>query len=426
MSPTGTLRAGFGRAVISPAPGVIMAGYGSRTEGAIGTHDELEARALWLDGPDEPIGLIVLDLVAADRYLTEQVRTQAADLIPGSRLVVAATHTHAGPAVRSGGGGMVPDRGVDPAVVAAMTEGAVRALALARDSAEPAELAWLTRDGPSIGANRRHGGRPDVDVLTVVGFRRPDGGPIAALLHDACHPTVLDATNRWFSPDFPGVARRRFEDLTGMPAIFVNGAAGDISTRYTRTSSTFEEVERLGAALAEAAVAMERGALYAPAAMAQILAARVTLETRSLPDVEEARAEVARSVEKLASLKRIGAAAAEQRTTEVALIGARHSLEMAERGLPREVSAEVMAIGLGGHALVTVPGELFTASGLEIARGVRAETIVMGYANGYLGYFVPAGEEGGYEAGAAIVSPTGVATLVAAATAMAGRVSEGI
>ena len=211
MIPTGGLRAGFGRAVISPRPGATMAGYGSRTEGALGTHDELEARALWLEGSDEPIVFIALDLVAADRYLTEQVRTQRVDLIPGSRLIVAATHTHAGPAVRTAGDGMTPDRGVDSSVVAAVIEGAGRALASARDAAGPAELAWLTGDGPSIGADRRHGGRSDPDVLTVIGFRRPNGEPIAAVLHDACHPTVLDAANRWSSADFPGVARCRFE-----------------------------------------------------------------------------------------------------------------------------------------------------------------------------------------------------------------------
>ena len=58
-----------------------------------------------------------------------------------------------------------------------------------------------------------------------------------------CHPTVLSAGNLLVSADFAGQIEKH---LHGDFTVFANGAAGDISTRFTRQESSFEECERMG------------------------------------------------------------------------------------------------------------------------------------------------------------------------------------
>src|SRR5665811_764060 len=71
------------------------------------------------------------------------------------------------------------------------------------------------------------------------------------------HPTVLHKENHLYSADFPGFAASimpLFEPFVTMP-VFLNGAAGDMSTRFYRQSSDFAEVERIGTIVAESVAA---------------------------------------------------------------------------------------------------------------------------------------------------------------------------
>lgn len=62
------------------------------------------------------------------------------------------------------------------------------------------------------------------------------------LIHLACHPTILGSSINEVSADFV----HSFRKLSDKPVMFINGPAGDISTRYTRHSQSFEECDRFG------------------------------------------------------------------------------------------------------------------------------------------------------------------------------------
>src|SRR5699024_9477450 len=62
-----------------------------------------------------------------------------------------------------------------------------------------------------------------------------------------CHPTILHSDNYSISADFPGVTSSNLEEYSDINlALFLNGPCGDISTRFTRKDSTFNEVNRIG------------------------------------------------------------------------------------------------------------------------------------------------------------------------------------
>ena len=98
--PSGRLRAGFGRADITPPPGVGLSGYGPEGKRAAGYRLRLYARALVLeDRVGEKVAILVADLGHLSpnlhRLTAERIRESTG--IGADRLIVSATHTHAGP-----------------------------------------------------------------------------------------------------------------------------------------------------------------------------------------------------------------------------------------------------------------------------------------------------------------------------------------
>ncbi len=413
------MRAGFASTIITPAPGIAMAGYGTRTEGALGTHDELEARAVWLEDDGTRVALVSLDLVGVDTSLTRGAAARLADVLPAESLVLCATHTHAGPVViRDRIGSRADQPGADR--VAPEIEACVeRAVREARRAAREAVVGFAAGEVSALGANRRREDGPMDPSVGVLSLREPDGHPIAALVRYSCHPTVLDASNRLYSAEYPGAARREIRQRAGVPVLFLNGSAGDVSTRFTRRESTFEEVERFGHILADEAVRLLATSSARETAPLAFATRAIALPTRALPSREQAERAQDEAEQRFERLRASGASRAETRGAETALFGARRTLTLVREGLRSTVEATLAALQLGPATLVTLPGEPFTEVAREVARRAGEALLMIGYANGYVGYLPTPGEKDGYEIGASVVSSEGVEMLIAAAADLA-------
>lgn len=91
----------------------------------------------------------------------------------------------------------------------------------------------------------RHNEKKEYDnTLWKLEFDCNDGKKVIAY-NFSCHPTVLHADNLEISTDLIGCLNRQLEKQFDM-SIFFNGSSGNISTRFTRKSSGFKEIERLG------------------------------------------------------------------------------------------------------------------------------------------------------------------------------------
>ena len=94
------LRAGFGRADITPPPGLGLGGNGPEGRQARGWRTRLYARALVLqDARGERLALVVADLA----HISTLLQRRVAELLPAElgisadNLLLSATHTHSGP-----------------------------------------------------------------------------------------------------------------------------------------------------------------------------------------------------------------------------------------------------------------------------------------------------------------------------------------
>jgi len=384
-----------------PSP-VMMSGFAARTEPSIGEHDVLGARALAMD---ETV-LITLDVCALEETtcsaIAEGTRPESPD-----RVIVTATHTHAGPC-------STPTRlaRCTPEIEQQLIHAAITAGRAARDAREPCEVELRQAHGVDVAKNRRHADRhvdPPVQLLRFIAAGNSDGADdtavldreslkvreVASLITYPCHPVVLDGTNRLLSGDYVHPLRRRLEaEHPGSVAVFATGCAGDLNTGHSAEASyslqatptrTFEVADRVGTRIADAALAGEARTVDVDRVAST--SAPVTLRI-DRPGPEQVAAD-AESWTRARSTADPG---------EAALLDI--WLDWA-RDLPEgdDWTGRVNALSLGEVIVVTVPGEPFLEVAEQISAQVEGPCLVLGYADGCPGYFPTAGEYpyGGYE-----------------------------
>ncbi|HEV2439330.1 MAG TPA: neutral/alkaline non-lysosomal ceramidase N-terminal domain-containing protein [bacterium] len=397
------MRVGVAKRVITPPPGTGLAGFAARADGARGVHDDLYARALVLEEGDQRVALILCDLCELDAPFVARVRRRVEEAagIPPASVVVAATHTHGAPATVA-----LCCAPPDPIWLETLEHRAADAVAEARRTLAPATAAAGRGREASVGRNRRRPDGPVDPTVTVVRFDRDDAGP-ASVVHYACHPTVLGPDNLLVSRDYVGFTIDAVERETGGWSGFANGACGDINVGHSigqtvlglpTPGRTFERAEALGLRLAGEAIRASRDARPVGGKMAS-RRCTVRVPLRSVPE-GEARSQMRaqrHTVDALAAAGATGDAVAEAR---LELFYAEAALQWAEQRPGPSEATEVQAVAVGDLALVALPGEFFAESGQRLrTRSPFPYTLVIGYANGCLGYVPPASafDEGGYE-----------------------------
>ena len=394
---------------ITPPVGTGLDGYAARQAASIGVHDPLLAQLLLVKSGSQVVTIISLDLLGVSLDFTNRVRRGIQDTIgvPNECVLIACSHTHSGAA-----GFLPPHLGIKTSpdaelqhLLACQLIGAAR---WAAGCLQPARLGVGLGAVTGIGLNRNDpsGGIVDEDVI-VLQIEDEARRPIAVLMNHGCHPTVLGYENLYFSADFPGATRAALRQIYPETIfLFTNGASGDISTRFTRRSQDFTEVNRLGRLLAGEVLKVMQTILSQPEAELSGKLAEVELKLRSFPSPEVARQELEQLQAELDGLKTAHASHGELRRAITHLEGAQGQALMAQELAGRSVNrSQVQALQIGDLVLVGLPGEPFTHTVLEIKqRNPKAFTAVVSYANDYQGYFPDAQSvlQGNYEA---LISP---------------------
>lgn len=304
-SRTRTLRVGVAKAQITPPPGVSLFGHGPNSLVASGVWTRLYCRAFLFEGREadvtpELLAIVACDLPAISTLLQREVVRRARRSIPrlsAPRLLLTATHTHAGPGHYFGSAGFngaMSSRmpGFDDNMVKFLAERIALALERAHDRLEPARLAWrhvqhwnLTRNRsllpfrlnrrsasyravPEEGVGRgiywrlpedRKAIDPRLDTLWIYGSE--GSRLLGAITFLAMHPTMLGPSNRLFGGDIFGVVSRWLDHKMrshnnrdgGLPNVppqhaIINTNEGDISP--VSSAVTIVETEILGRRLA--------------------------------------------------------------------------------------------------------------------------------------------------------------------------------
>ena len=368
---TSNLRAGVAKVDITPAEVAGITVIGHRRE-VTGVRDPLRAGVLILDDGETKAAIVTLDTIGAWEEMVKLARAgiEKETGVPAANIMVSASHNHSGP-------GYVENLRWASELIQKLT-------AAAKEAAGNMHTVSIgyAEDRIGFGINRRKtiDGRavvrlnPDGPNDPRVKVLRFDDGksltPMAVLMHAVCHPCFFTWGDKGSQPypngypkmtaDFPGEAQTFVEAIyAGKTAsLFIQGCAGDIRPNlpgYPYRCADEADIQwagrDLGGAVTRAAAfSVTREQLRKRESFYQI---RVASEVIDLPGKEQ------------------------------------------------PVKAELMAMKLGPFLLLTMPGEPMVEYGFKLEKAIadRATPIIVGYANGNIGYIATAEAHkvGGYE-----------------------------
>lgn len=430
------LVAGAATVDITPPVGTPLDGYGGRSDVSRGVHDPLSARALYLNDGDRELALVVCDLVGIGRALVARAREIIAERpgISPNHVLIAATHTHAGPAGVRGTG--------DPPLVEMLARQIAGVVQFAKRRATEAQLKYGTAPLESIAQNRRDPAWPIDHRLDVLAVDTPSGTNLATVARYSCHPTTMERDNLLISADYPGAARTVVEQVVGggTTALYFNGCCANINPSWIRQE--FDDMWRVGSVVGARAAALSQelrplgvnhqahNIRWSELTQKPVTAGRLVphapfrVATRTVDMPYRTGLEDGQMAAIIASFERELQQApteADRRNISARLTRARGERAALQRVRGRGTSrpCEVQAMRLGeGLYLLGLPGEVFVETQEEIreASGMD-DLLVVAYANDYPGYFCrpEAYEQGGYEAGVTPFSAEADRLLVQAA-----------
>jgi hypothetical protein len=388
------LSAGAAKVDITPPPDTPVIGHPRKTSGA---RDPLRAGILLLDDGKTKAAIASFDLIGASDALVRSVREAIASKtgVPRENILVAASHNHSGPDFEK-------EKSWATDVVGKIAAAATRASTDMRKV-----TVGYGEDTIGFNINRRKviDGKavvrlnPDGPNDRRVKVLRFDDGrsltPLAVVMHAVCHPCFFtwgdNATPPYpdgfpmMSADFPGEAQsfveKAYEGQTR--SLFLQGCAGDIRPNLPGDPyrcADEADIQWAGRDLGGAVV--------------RALARSMIREERS---------------------KRLT-------TYKVRCASERVTLP----GKDGPVEAELMAMKIGPYLLLTMPGEPMVEYGLKLERSIadRAIPIVVGYANGHIGYIATAEAHkfGGYEPTQSPLLPEAEAEILRGLNRLSDRV----
>jgi hypothetical protein len=404
---------------VTPPVGIYARSWGAAThEVAEGVHRPFAAAAAVfapMSGDEPTLALVAVDIGWFQHSRDERdlrATIMRATGLAEEALLINMSHTHAGANVNSQltdkpGGELIQPYIED------LTGQISAAILEARAALTPA---WVThgtgrcalatnRDLWDAAAERfACGYNPDApadDTLAVARVTGEDGELRATLFNYACHPTTLAWRNRVLSPDYIGAAREVLEGAFGVPALFLQGASGDLAPRddYVGESAV---ADRNGRQLGYAAAAAIES-LPPPGTRfvyTGIVASGANLGTWGYEPLEADQLQASEQLAARVSIVPL------RRKEEIGVVeslsGATpDSVQEREKALRRRYLAEALGEDsvyemplwiwrLGGALLVAVPNEPYSVFQVELRRRFAGTPLlVLGVTNRTFGYLSP-------------------------------------
>jgi hypothetical protein len=260
------LKAGTGRADITPTEPLRLAGYESRTGSFTNVAERIFVKALALQETNGATTLLLTaDTIGTPRSFNDQLaqRIERELKIPRERFLFACSHSHSTPVVKGGLDDMYGLTGSAAQAVerytAAFLQQSFAAAQAALTNLEPIQLSF-GRGEAHFAANRRQFGRKGVGFgvnptglvdndVPVLRAARADGSVKALVFGYACHCTTPGASDD-VGGDWAGYAQECLERAyPGATALFITGCGADANPS-PRNSSRY--VPQHGLALAGA------------------------------------------------------------------------------------------------------------------------------------------------------------------------------
>ena len=194
--------------------------------------DHLYARVCGFKNEDNWIIHVSLDLLCMDldhrNYLQEEVRKNLNNEY--IHLITSTTHTHYA--------NNPTDSVYQPWLMKQIIEGIC---SMEYAEYEDVRVSYHHQHTNAVGKSRISGYDTMLENLCLISFYSEDNNFLNIIINN-CHPTTLAADSKFFSAEYPGYVLKMLEDNCPGNYTFIQGAAGDISSRFTRTGQNYEDM----------------------------------------------------------------------------------------------------------------------------------------------------------------------------------------
>jgi hypothetical protein len=420
--PQKVFRAGAATSNITPWLGVSING-GFRDHIATNVHDELHARCVVLDDGQTRLALVVVDSCMVPRDIFDEAKRLASQRtgIPGSNMLMSATHTHsaaaATPVFQSD-----PDPEYQKFLARRIADGVWRAA----NNLAPAKIGWGSAQVPDQVFNRRWFMKPEARLLdpfnrtndrvkmnppvgsndlvepagptdpqvVFISLQHTNGKPLALLANYSLH-YCGGVGQGVISADYYGMFADRIQELLGadrQDPPFVGAMANG-------TSGNINNVDFRGGQPKQALFGQMR--LVANRVAQAVHEARGKIEHKEWVPLKALQTEIALGVRKPTTTdyqwaKGILSTASQLLSPEE--VYARETVLMHD--YPNEVALILQALRIGDVGVAAIPCEVFVEIGLDLKKNSPWKpSFTISLANGYNGY-LPTVEHfqlGGYE-----------------------------
>ena len=383
-----------------------------------------------LENAESAVAIVSVDVLALSSEFIKRVRNaiHANTGLPPESVMIASTHTHAGPVTITTF--FNPDGGVDRDYMNTLAKAIEEAVTNAWRGRFPARVGVGVGHVEGVGVNRRSSDQKPIDEqIGIIKVTDAEANTRCVLINYSCHPTVLGPDNLHVTGDFPAFAVKEIESALGGDslAMFVNGTQGNISMGHSSELSaigiitpgrTFERAAELGHLLSAATLATLPSIEVDDHPTLKSSTFPVPLPLKEYPPVAETSRALHESEANLAALisgngdrtDQVQRARSEQLYASINNFYARETLAFADGMLP----IELQGIRINDTVFVAVPAEVFVEIGLQLKQTASHSIFIVGIANGYIGY-LPTGaahEVGGYEVVSSKCRPEAEAKLI--------------
>lgn len=413
------LQVGISKQIITPERGVSLAGYFNPRPNT-GVLDDIHVRVVLFKKDSVVSGLVSFELVYANLKLVDKVKSKLKAKGYGftDNLIIAATHTHTGPDLRSKKGGLNDKQ------LASLEDKAVCAIEEAYANLQDATLEAAKVNNNPCAFNRRYWMK-DGTVQTNPGklnpnIDRPEGplddeisilaikqnGRLVGIISNICNHNDTVGGNL-VSAEWPGRMEKAVQNELGcdVPLLTMIGCSGNINhfdVTNDNDQTCYAEACRIGKIYGEIIVGLLDVLEPVEVDNIQIDTSDFVIPYMFISDE--------RVVEAKATIERIGEVSADEDLTSeglatgsgpVAKMFAEQLVNFKEKCSGKSRTFKLVNIKMGKDLMfLCAPGEPFTEAGLQVKENSPFKyNFIAAYGNGSCGYMCmpECYSRGGYE-----------------------------
>lgn len=359
------MKLGYSELIINPIKETRLVGMGDSKPKANEIEGDLYVRCIIFNEGNRNVAIISLDSLAISYNIAERVKEniiKSFDL--NIEVVISCTHTHYAPSILNH-----PYLcRVDEEYLTLLSEKIIEVISkCVLNMKENINIRYNYCFFDEIGKSRITGLDSKNIFLQRLDFFSDKENIVTIVLHN-CHPTILSVENNKISSEYPGETieklKARNKDTFFM---FLQGAAGDISTRTTRRGQDYNEVNRMANILTGKVMELDKGESEPIINMS--LKTEIFNINHNIKTLENFT--ISQSISNR-----------EKETIQMAL---GYLQELGENKEYLDNKVRITKVKLNDINLVFNPCELFSSylNNFDVSN-----TMVIGYSDGYLGYIL--------------------------------------